>query len=507
MAEITNARQNFEEQLRALRLRLANLVPTQRWDDLWQAQHDRAFMVAGAAKADLLADLAGAVEAAIAGGQSIEWFRSRFDEVVARHGWAYTGERNWRTRVIYRTNMATSYAAGRLAQLRDPDLQRLKPYWMYQHNDSVLHPRPLHVSWDGLTLPADDPWFQTHYPPNGWGCQCYIIAVSAAEARRRGGRMVPPPDDGIDPVTGAPNGIDRGWDYMPGGSVTDDLLQQISNKLPTLPPPLAQALADDVASITATPSAPLTLDEMLSAGEARMQAVLVAMASEKIEMSDPFAFASAFRRTLRDQLHSERGMDKQAAVVGKGAAAQMVREASTYFPDEWIPATDALGKLHARASKSRAFQYTVPEIFDGKKIKLPVFGNVQGVVGEGYIAADSLASAVHELAHRVQSALPALDDYFQMLHGRRTAGEPLQSMKSLTGYKGYGPNEVARPDKYIHPYQGREYSKGGLHGALEVMSMALEFLWMATPDQFAKLIDDDPEMLRLTLGLLFNYRP
>lgn len=72
---------------------------------------------------------------------------------------------------------------------------------------------------------------------------------------------------------------------------------------------------------------------------------------------------------------------------------------------------------------------------------------------------------------------------------------------------GYGPSEVARLDKYIHPYQGREYSNGGLHGALEVMSMALEYLWTTRPSQFAKLINDDPEMLRLTFGLLFNYRP
>lgn len=50
----------FAEQIAFFRRKLN--VPTERWDDLWQAAHDRAFVVAGAAKADLLEDLRGAVD-------------------------------------------------------------------------------------------------------------------------------------------------------------------------------------------------------------------------------------------------------------------------------------------------------------------------------------------------------------------------------------------------------------------------------------------------------------
>lgn len=160
----------FAEAIEFFLGKLGNLIPTARWDEVMRAQHDRGFMVAGAAKADLLADFAAAVEEVIAEGKSIEYFRSAFDAIVAAHGWAYEGERNWRTRVIYQTNMSTAYAAGRLAQLRDPDLQQLKPLVMYKHNDSVTSPRPEHEAWDGITLPIDDPWWSTHYPPNDWGC-------------------------------------------------------------------------------------------------------------------------------------------------------------------------------------------------------------------------------------------------------------------------------------------------------------------------------------------------
>lgn len=208
-------RQPFDEQVAFFRSKLGRLLPTQRWDDVWKTQHDRGFMVAGAMRADLLSDLAGAVDQAIAGGQSIDWFRAHFDEIVARHGWDYKGERNWRTRTIYGANMRTSYSAGRVAQLRDGEF----PFWMYKHGGS-LDPRPEHLALDGITLPADHRFWRTYTAPNGWGCSCRIVGLRRLEdARRLGGdpgKPLPEGWDSIDPATGEPPGIDRGWGYAPG---------------------------------------------------------------------------------------------------------------------------------------------------------------------------------------------------------------------------------------------------------------------------------------------------
>lgn len=228
-------KQPFAEQLAAIRLRTENLIPTARWTDVLRNGHDRGFAVAGAMKADLLAEFAGAIERVAAEGKSIEWFREHFDQIVERHGWSYTGERNWRTRVIYTTNMRTSYAAGRLAQLRDPELQQAAPYWMYRHGGSA-DPRPQHLAWDRLVLPADDPWWKTHYPPNGWGCSCYVVAVSKATAERLGGRFEDPP--ARDPK----GAIDAGWDYMPGDTVTADIRAAVAEKLSAQPFAVASAL-------------------------------------------------------------------------------------------------------------------------------------------------------------------------------------------------------------------------------------------------------------------------
>lgn len=237
MPSTDHIRLPFEESIAIFRARLENLVPTAGWRDLLANAHDRAFVVAGAAKADLLADLAAAVERAVVEGGSLDEFRRDFDAIVARHGWSYTGPRNWRTRVIYQTNMTTQYARGRLAQLESPTLRTLKPYWLYKHSDFVRDPRPIHVGWDGITLPAGHPWFNTHYPPNGWGCQCYVVAVNEREAQQFGGRIVDEPPMGTE-------GIDEGWDHKPGDQA--ELVRQIRAGAGDLPDPLRQGLFNDL---------------------------------------------------------------------------------------------------------------------------------------------------------------------------------------------------------------------------------------------------------------------
>ena len=235
----------FEAQIRFLRRKLA--LPTERWDDIQKSAHDKYFIVAGAQEADLLNDLHQAVAEAAASGKGQREFNRRFQEVVAKHGWSgWTGQGTpegeaWRMRTIYQTNMATSYAAARWQQLTDPDMLRLNPYWRYVHSDSVMHPRPHHLAWDGLTLPHDHSFWRTHFAPNGWGCRCRIVAVSRSEYEksRQAGKVTPPEGwDKIDPKTGAPVGIDRGFDYAPGANVHRSLRDFIDAKLLKLDAPI-----------------------------------------------------------------------------------------------------------------------------------------------------------------------------------------------------------------------------------------------------------------------------
>ncbi len=239
----------FQEQIDFLRAKLR--LPTERWDDIQRSAHDRAFIVAGAAKADLLADLHESLVRAATDGQGLDAWRKEFRQIVKDHGWeGWTGKGTkggeaWRTRVIYQTNMATSYAAGRYKQLTEPSFLALRPFWRYIHSDSVMHPRPWHLAWHGLTLPHDHPFWQTHFPPNGWGCQCRVTAVSKREgaASARAGLGDPPEGwNAVDGKSGEPVGIDKGFGYAPGASVNKPMQAFIDAKLLNLDAPIGAAM-------------------------------------------------------------------------------------------------------------------------------------------------------------------------------------------------------------------------------------------------------------------------
>lgn len=265
---IDGARQQFTEQVDFLRKKLN--LPSETWRDIQRSAHDRAFMVAGAMKADLLHDLRGAVDTAVQGG-SIGEFRKQFKAIVQKHGWTgWTGEGTkageaWRTRVIYQTNLATSYAAGRRKQLMDPALLSRRPFWRYIHDDSVTTPRPHHKAWGdaGLTLRHDHPFWSTHFPPNGWGCKCRVVAVKAPAE----GDATEPPDGWLatDPKTGVPAGIDEGWDYAPGARADDDLRTFVQDKLISYEPAVSKAFKAELKrTINAEDTAPAFVRAVLA---------------------------------------------------------------------------------------------------------------------------------------------------------------------------------------------------------------------------------------------------
>jgi len=205
-------------------------LPTERWDDLWQGMHSRAFVVAGGMRDDMLADMHQAVNKGIAEGTTLTEFRKDFDKIVERYGWQYKGGRNWRTAVIFNTNLSTAYHAGHYKQMTDPAVLKARPYWRYIRSNSA-NPREQHRGWHNTVLPADDPWWDTHYTPNGWGCKCGVVSLSERQVERLVERAkntahpvkrsAPPAEyyewtDKAGKTHRIPKGIDPGWDYNVG---------------------------------------------------------------------------------------------------------------------------------------------------------------------------------------------------------------------------------------------------------------------------------------------------
>jgi len=167
--------------------------------------HDRAFMVAGCMRDDILLDIRAAVDDAIANGRSLQEFQKTLAQKEVFDRWEQKHDKGWRARVIYDTNISAAYSAGQYHQMQD--MKEMLPYWQYKHGPS-RKPRQEHLNYHNMVLRADDPWWDKHYPPNGWGCQCYVQALSQGDLERMGLKVSksPAPMEGLNPY----------WQHAPG---------------------------------------------------------------------------------------------------------------------------------------------------------------------------------------------------------------------------------------------------------------------------------------------------
>ena len=246
----------FEEQVKYFEKKLN--LPTNSYLDVLGEEHDYFFMVAGANRNEVLTAFREAVDDAIANGETLEGFRKRFDEIVANTGWQYNGGRNWRTRIIYDTNVYAAYNRGRLKQ--HLDLADVLPYWEYHHHDNE-HPRQEHIDLDGTILPATDPFWRYYYPIKAYGCHCTVSAHDEDDLAEMGKTVSQSPEieweeklvgvrSGNPRTVRVPKGYDVGFAPYNFERLTQsrdvDMDKLLLQKMTTAEPHLASLLIDDV---------------------------------------------------------------------------------------------------------------------------------------------------------------------------------------------------------------------------------------------------------------------
>ena len=234
------------------------------WRDSMAAHHVGSFTVAKAMRLDILEDIRGAVDEAIAEGLTLRQFQQRLEPTLRRKGWwgqremvdPVTGERRLvqlgsprRLRTIFGTNIRMATAHGRWQRV-----QRLKEHMPYMRYVAVLdaRTRPEHARWHGIVLPVDHPFWRTHFPPNGWHCRCIAVQLSDDDLARYGYSVSPDPDTTARPWTNrrtgetiqVPLGIDPGFGHNVGLiSPIEHANRILGGKIFGAPPDLAAAAA------------------------------------------------------------------------------------------------------------------------------------------------------------------------------------------------------------------------------------------------------------------------
>ncbi len=173
-----------------------------------------------------------------------------------------------RMRTIYRTNIEVGVAHGRYR--RQVDNAQNRPYWKYEAIMDAAT-RPAHAAMHGKVFRADDPIWKTHYPPNGFGRRCSVMALTEQEMEKEGlsvsdsaGHLRPVEQQaGVNQRTGEVVTVrgtqyrftgtdgqarvmipDPGWNYNPGyagGATTRRLPKKITPQ---------QTLADELGKIS-----------------------------------------------------------------------------------------------------------------------------------------------------------------------------------------------------------------------------------------------------------------
>jgi SPP1 gp7 family putative phage head morphogenesis protein len=264
-AEFAYLHRLLPEEAIAYLTRRGAITPTYSWMDLWWDEHSRQFTVSRLARLDLLKDVQEAITRSVAGDLTRrDWLRD-MEQLLRREGWwgektvtdPETGKKlktifdSRRLELIFDTNTRQAYAAGQWQHIEAA--RETHPYVRYvTRRDGKV--RLLHQSWDNVTLPVDDPFWDTHTPPCDYRCRCRITTVSAAEydKRKAEGRAVSPRPASLREVefvnkrtgeiTRAPLGVHPAFAYNPGKTARNVALNtMVGAKLATAPKPLADA--------------------------------------------------------------------------------------------------------------------------------------------------------------------------------------------------------------------------------------------------------------------------
>lgn len=179
------------------------LLTREEFEAAADAVKAQGFFVSGVAALDQLADIHGALQDAVAKGETLADFKGRIADIIERKGWA-----DWRVDTIFRTNIQNAYHVGRYSQMME--IADRRPWWRYVAvQDSRT--RPTHKAMHGRIYRFDDPIWGIWFPINGFACRCGVQTLNDRQMRARGYTPSELPPSDVQP--------DKGFDRNPAKEI------------------------------------------------------------------------------------------------------------------------------------------------------------------------------------------------------------------------------------------------------------------------------------------------
>jgi SPP1 gp7 family putative phage head morphogenesis protein len=173
-------------------------VTQEEWDGMRLEARRQAFTLAGVQQLDAVSTLMDLLQESIDKGLPIDDFRAK---VKAKLGDNF-GSSGANLKTAYINAHQTAYNTGRWHQMQAT--KAVLPFWRF---DAILDGRETEICHEcaGTILPADHPWWQTHFCPLHHRCRSTVRALTERMAKRHGGVTDEPPrpnitgDWGLDP--------------------------------------------------------------------------------------------------------------------------------------------------------------------------------------------------------------------------------------------------------------------------------------------------------------------
>lgn len=145
---------------------------TWNWQEQLKAIQEKAFTISKITNASLLQDIHDQLISAVKEGTSYDVFKTNVEDILKNRGYLKKEDGSqWRLDTIYRTNLQSSYMAGRYEQQ-----QEVIDEFPYREYIAIADNRTTDgcLTLNGIVLPANDPFWSTNYPPRHFNCRSRV---------------------------------------------------------------------------------------------------------------------------------------------------------------------------------------------------------------------------------------------------------------------------------------------------------------------------------------------